>query len=361
MQLATIVLFFLQSFEGSGSVFARVDVEVNRLYEVCKNTRSNVRIRATVKARSTTMCGVICARTEWCRAITVCPDTSRGQGYTCELHAGIHEGTCETFRPDNNCKLLLEDIKSREPISPEGCHNGGMWNGNNCTCMAGFSPPNCFDYIKDCHEGQLLQYKNSPWSWNNVPTIIHPDGADRPMEVLCNYNEGKVIVLQRDKNVVVNFNRTWLDYKYIFGPTMFTHWIGLENIYQLTKSGNYDLQVYFVTNQGSHQIFYKNFRLGPEKDGYRLYYKNASIEQCPEGLVDGSDTSNPLGTATGTLRPFCTWDRKSPECYNTFEDGGWWHSVESTPYSLTKLEFPLSIPFNDTIFHPKTVSLQLYK
>uniref|UniRef100_A0A8C1S973 Microfibril associated protein 4 n=1 Tax=Cyprinus carpio TaxID=7962 RepID=A0A8C1S973_CYPCA len=106
---------------------------------------------------------------------------------------------------------------------------------------------------------------------------IYP-AVDIPVWVYCqmisDWNDedsGGWTVIQRRMDGSVNFYRPWNQYKRGFGNVEGEYWLGLENMYQLTRNRAYILRVDLEDFQGN-KVFaqYSNFSVGPETDGYKL-------------------------------------------------------------------------------------------
>ncbi|KAF4118028.1 microfibril-associated glycoprotein 4-like [Onychostoma macrolepis] len=84
-------------------------------------------------------------------------------------------------------------------------------------------------------------------------------------------DKGGWTVIQRRMDGSVNFYRPWNQYKKGFGNVESEYWLGLENMYQLTRNRKYMLRVDLEDFQGN-KVFalYSSFSVGPEADGYEL-------------------------------------------------------------------------------------------
>ncbi|KAL2089337.1 hypothetical protein ACEWY4_014025 [Coilia grayii] len=150
--------------------------------------------------------------------------------------------------------------------------------------------------------------------------LLKTDGSDRLIQVWCEHglDNGGWTVFQRRKDGSVNFFRNWENYKKGFGNIDSEYWLGLENIYNLTKQGDYRLLVELEDWVGKKVYAeYSSFRLESESEGFRIrlgtYQGNA-----------GDSLSNHNG------KPFTTLDRDrdtfSGNCAH-FHKGGWWYNA----------------------------------
>ncbi|XP_050964122.1 microfibril-associated glycoprotein 4-like [Labeo rohita] len=106
---------------------------------------------------------------------------------------------------------------------------------------------------------------------------IYPAG-DFPVWVYCQMisygnddDKGGWTVIQRRMDGSVNFYRPWNQYKRGFGNVEGEYWLGLENMYELTRNRNYMLRVDLEDFEGRKGFaLYSSFSVGPEADGYKL-------------------------------------------------------------------------------------------
>ncbi|XP_043995470.1 angiopoietin-1 isoform X3 [Gambusia affinis] len=77
-------------------------------------------------------------------------------------------------------------------------------------------------------------------------------------------------VIQRREDGSEDFQRTWKEYKLGFGSLLAEHWLGNENVYQLTSRRQNVLRIE-LTDWDGHQAFslYDRFQIGNEKQNYR--------------------------------------------------------------------------------------------
>ncbi|KAL6482451.1 hypothetical protein MHYP_G00105310 [Metynnis hypsauchen] len=110
---------------------------------------------------------------------------------------------------------------------------------------------------------------------SGVYTIYPADGA--PVEVQCDMGcdgekkEAKWTVIQRRMDGTLNFYRPWDHYKKGFGNKTGEHWLGLENLYQLTRKIKYELRVDLEDFEGATVYAqYSTFSVDSEVNGYKL-------------------------------------------------------------------------------------------
>ncbi|XDV16982.1 hypothetical protein PO909_016460 [Leuciscus waleckii] len=106
---------------------------------------------------------------------------------------------------------------------------------------------------------------------------IYPAG-DVPVWVYCHMisdgkdeDNGGWTVFQRRMDGSVNFYRPWNQYKRGFGNVESEYWLGLENMYQLTRNRKYMLRVDLEDFEGRKGFaLYSSFSVGCECAGYKL-------------------------------------------------------------------------------------------
>ncbi|XP_061671793.1 angiopoietin-1 isoform X1 [Syngnathoides biaculeatus] len=137
-------------------------------------------------------------------------------------------------------------------------------------------------------------------------------------KVYCNMETagGGWTIIQRREDGSVDFQRTWKEYKMGFGSPSAEHWLGNENVYQLTSQRQYILRVE-LTDWDGHQAFslYDRFQIGSEKQNYRLFLKSHSGTAGRQSslVIHGAD--------------FSTKDMDNDNCLckcALMFTGGWW-------------------------------------
>ncbi|KAH8329153.1 hypothetical protein KR074_004882, partial [Drosophila pseudoananassae] len=119
-------------------------------------------------------------------------------------------------------------------------------------------------------------------------------------------------VIQRRMDGSVDFNRNWTEYRDGFGDLKGEFFIGLEKLYQITQSKQYELLISLGKVNGSRDfVKYDNFKIGSEKNSYPL----ESVGNPTPGGADDSFKHH-------LNMKFLTYDRNS-NCANVC-GGGWW-------------------------------------
>ncbi|XP_030628831.1 angiopoietin-related protein 1a [Chanos chanos] len=150
--------------------------------------------------------------------------------------------------------------------------------------------------------------------------LLKPEGTDKLIQAWCEHglDNGGWTVFQRRKDGSVNFFRNWENYKKGFGNIDSEYWLGLENIYNLAKQGDYQLLVE-LEDWMAKKVYaeYSSFHLEPESEAYRLRL----------GTYQGN-AGDSLTSHNG--KPFTTLDRDkdafSGNCAH-FHKGGWWYNA----------------------------------
>ncbi|XP_068606084.1 angiopoietin-related protein 6 [Brachionichthys hirsutus] len=150
--------------------------------------------------------------------------------------------------------------------------------------------------------------------------LLRPRDTNHLLQAWCdqNHSQGGWTVIQRRQDGLVNFFRTWEQYKQGFGNLDGEYWLGLEHLHWMTKQAQYKLRVALEDWQG-RQAFaeYDSFHVEPENDWYRLR----------------------LGQYRGTAGDSLSWhsnkafttldqDRDSyPGNCAHYQKGGWWYHM----------------------------------
>ncbi|MED6285071.1 hypothetical protein CHARACLAT_025511 [Characodon lateralis] len=103
--------------------------------------------------------------------------------------------------------------------------------------------------------------------------IIYPSGSTSAIQVYCDMDSegGRWTVFQIRKDGSVNFYRPWVDYKRGFGNAAGEYWLGLENMYELTRLQSHELMVDMEDFEGNNKFaLYSSFKIEAECEGYRL-------------------------------------------------------------------------------------------
>ncbi|XP_042559556.1 microfibril-associated glycoprotein 4-like, partial [Clupea harengus] len=132
-------------------------------------------------------------------------------------------------------------------------------------CSSLLLPVDC----ADLHD----HYPTKP-SGSGVYTIFPGGPYSTPLKVYCDMETkgGGWTVIQRRMDGTVNFNRPWYHYKKGFGNEDGEYWLGLENIYLLTRSKKYQLRVDMEDWEGRKvYALYQSFNVDPEILGYTLH------------------------------------------------------------------------------------------
>ncbi|XP_071387119.1 angiopoietin-related protein 1a isoform X1 [Centroberyx affinis] len=168
--------------------------------------------------------------------------------------------------------------------------------------------------FRDCYQVRQAGHSTSGMY------LLKTDGSERLIQAWCEHglDNGGWTVLQRRRDGSVNFFRNWENYKKGFGNIDSEHWLGLDNIYNLGKQGDYKLMIELEDWTGKKVYAeYSSFHLEPESEGYRLRL----------GTYQGN-AGDSLSSHNG--KQFTTLDRDkdafSGNCAH-FHKGGWWYNA----------------------------------
>jgi len=176
-----------------------------------------------------------------------------------------------------------------------------------------------------CHDIQATQGARK----SGVYLIHPPNLAQGPWRVYCDLESegGGWIVFQvrDDVEPKENFMRGWEDYKVGFGDFDREFWLGNILIWALTNAKNstrYELAIDLEDWSGNRRFArYRSFRLGPEKDGFRLHHQNLFYGNAGDSLYSHNEI------------PFSTFDVDNDNRDGDFGErscarlykGGWWY------------------------------------
>ncbi|XP_028817132.1 angiopoietin-related protein 1a [Denticeps clupeoides] len=168
--------------------------------------------------------------------------------------------------------------------------------------------------FKDCFQVRQAGHTSSGMY------LLKTEGSEGLIQVWCEHglDNGGWTVFQRRRDGSVNFFRNWENYKKGFGNIDSEYWLGLENIYNLAKQGDYQLLVELEDWVGKKVYAeYSSFHLEAESEAYRLRL----------GTYQGN-AGDSLSSHNG--KPFTTLDRDkdafSGNCAH-FHKGGWWYNA----------------------------------
>ncbi|CAK8694757.1 unnamed protein product [Clavelina lepadiformis] len=145
---------------------------------------------------------------------------------------------------------------------------------------------------------------------------IYPD--DKKIQVYCDQETdgGGWMMFQRRMDGSVDFFKNWQDYVTGFGNVDGEHWLGLENLQQITDTGEYELRVDLEDWEKNRRYAkYSTFSIGPPADNYRLTVKGYSGD-ARDGLMRHSGHT------------FSTTDRNNDghNCSGHY-NGAWWYAA----------------------------------
>ncbi|KAI8773396.1 BgiBFReM1 [Biomphalaria glabrata] len=276
-----------------------------------------------------------------------CPDGCLG-------YSGDHacSKTCETAQWGVNCKKDCDkkcafhacDNKNGEcilgcngfsdpPQCTEVCSDDSY--GPNCLCTDGkqpFCPPEI--------PGQVTPIEPKPESCQGVNSTEERVVVKlaRGLKVMCDTQTdgGGWIVIQRRFNGTVRFFRGWSEYRKGFGDyDMGEFYLGNENLFQLTSTGQYELKIDLKYNDKAYSLNYSSFQISNEREKYKLQIQTFFNDSIADEL-----------RVYHNGMPFSTFDNDNDRSVssNCARDsaGAWWYN--------NCYEVNLNGFWNDTLF-----------
>ena len=168
------------------------------------------------------------------------------------------------------------------------------------------------------------QYKMNNMCGNNHSTITN---------VYCDTVTagGGWLVIQRRIDGSVDFNRYWSEYEEGFGnlpvddkDTTGEFWIGLRYLHCLTSEGQWELRIdYMLSNKTKGYLSYRQFRVGPASDYYKLSISGFSGNTTDPFI--GIHSVNGMNFTTRD-RDNDNWDANNCAVRSAGGNaGGWWY------------------------------------
>ncbi|XP_076081154.1 uncharacterized protein LOC143052068 [Mytilus galloprovincialis] len=201
-------------------------------------------------------------------------------GTLCVQKKGVGQGCYYS----NDCKLSLLCLNHTCK-----CNESHSWNGTSCKLAISY-PSECADI-----------YFNSDGVFN-----IYPYEKDNPVPVFCKLENGtRWTVIQRRTNGLVDFYRTWNEYKKGFGSVYGEYWLGNDNIHLISTNGRHKIHIEMMGGNGS--MFYADysiFSVQNETSKYLLHVTGYSGNA-------GDNMDNVEYNARSNGAPFSTRDRNN--------------------------------------------------
>ncbi|XP_051920180.1 fibrinogen alpha chain-like [Hippocampus zosterae] len=135
---------------------------------------------------------------------------------------------------------------------------------------------------------------------------------------------GGWLLVQQRENGLLNFNRTWAEFREGFGRVDAQGrgevWLGNQNLHLLTSQGETLLRVKMQDGEGGVRTADYIVRVGPEEEGYPLHVS---------GYSGTAGDALAMSSASHSGMKFSTWDRDNDagagNCAAT-RGGGWWYN-----------------------------------
>ncbi|XP_058833653.1 angiopoietin-related protein 6-like [Topomyia yanbarensis] len=158
-----------------------------------------------------------------------------------------------------------------------------------------------------------------PSEFSNVFMIRPPGINTQPFLAYCeqDFLGGGWIVIHKRFDGSLNFTRSWVEYREGFGDPDGEHWMGLDKIHKITRSGDYELLVQLKDFDGTGKLaLYDGFQVDGEGAKYKLRF----------GQFVHGNAENSLDPSNGAR--FSTFDQDNDQhgegsCADFYESG-WW-------------------------------------
>ncbi|XP_047493294.1 microfibril-associated glycoprotein 4-like [Penaeus chinensis] len=188
-----------------------------------------------------------------------------------------------------------------------------------------------YDFTRSFHVGTSCHdIQSTQGATRSGIYLIHPPNlVQGPWKVFCDLeSEGggwTVFQVRDDVEPHENFMRGWEDYKVGFGDFDREFWLGNILLWSLTNvdnETNYELHIELEDWSGNKRFArYRGFRVGSERDAYRLYHANVYFGNAGDSLY----SHNGL--------PFSTFDVDNDNRDGDFVErscsrlykGAWWY------------------------------------
>lgn len=160
---------------------------------------------------------------------------------------------------------------------------------------------------------------------------IKPKASLRPFKVWCDMESegGGWIVIQARFDGLVDFYRTWKEYRNGFGSVDSEHWLGNHFIHQITENNDYELKIELTGHEGQEYAAakYSPFRIGTEDEKYKLnigkflgqFNDSLSIHNGSMFTTKDNDNDNWANNCAELGRGAWWYD----ECYSSNLNGLW--------------------------------------
>lgn len=197
---------------------------------------------------------------------------------------------------------------------------------------------------RDCSDVHWAQPEAPSGVYETFPTFDHK----APVNCYCDMGQpgakdtgGWTVILRRRNTThgLVNFNRTWNEYRTGFGdPGEGEWWFGLSSLHALTYRQPYEVDLLLHDiERGTFHAKYTTFRVEDEAHTYKLILGGFSGNLTHDALTEKHHGS-----------PFSTWD-KDNDAWRTgncglSNGGGWW--FDNCHFTTLTAPFPTSTDRN---------------
>ncbi|XP_067940559.1 fibrinogen-like protein 1 [Watersipora subatra] len=147
---------------------------------------------------------------------------------------------------------------------------------------------------------------------------LYTDPESAPVLAVCQFDDQSGwTLIQRRLDGTIDFNKGWDEYAHGFGNIQGEYWIGLENLFYLTKK-NQKLSIFLEDHESqSRTANYSLFQIENEESNYQLLVSGYSGD-----AGDSLSYHHEMGFSTFDYDN----DGHPGSCASSFQ-GGWWYDA----------------------------------
>lgn len=241
---------------------------------------------------------------------------------------------------EDSCVTLVDKVSELMAASADG--GGGVCSGldrQTVTALTQLTQASTF-LPRDCSDKHWQQPEDPSGVYQTFPTM----DPKAPVNTYCDMGQpgaketgGWTVILRRRNSTwgLVNFNRTWDEYRDGFGnPGESEWWFGLAPLHALTYRQPYEVDLLLHDiERGTFRANYNSFRVEDEAHNFTLNLNGFAGNLSHDALIAKHHGSS-----------FSTWDRDNDVWHSgscaQVNGGGWWFNA--CHYTTLTAPFPTS-------------------